>query len=131
MLVGKGEAVIVDTVVADRERRLPRQHLPALQPMKPGSCGPGVLGIYPVIYDEDGAEVPAGSGKAGNICIRNPWPGIFQTIWGQPDRFVQIYYQKYCATRRAPTGTTGRTSPATARCRPPTATSASWAASTT
>jgi acyl-coenzyme A synthetase/AMP-(fatty) acid ligase len=30
--------------------------------MKPGSCGPGVLGVYPVIYDEDGTEVPAGSG---------------------------------------------------------------------
>ncbi len=36
--------------------------------------------IYPVIYDENGDKVPAGSGKAGNICIRNPWPGIFQTI---------------------------------------------------
>jgi acetyl-CoA synthetase len=64
--------------------------------MKPGSCGPGVLGIYPVIYDEDGDEVEAGSGTAGNICIRNPWPGIFQTIWGQPERFVEIYYEKYC-----------------------------------
>ena len=63
--------------------------------MKPGSCGPGVLGVYPVIYDEDGNEVPAGSGKAGNICIRNPWPGIFQTIWGQPERFVDTYYRKY------------------------------------
>jgi acetyl-CoA synthetase len=63
--------------------------------MKPGSCGPGVLGVYPVIYDEDGNEVPKGSGKAGNICIRNPWPGIFQTIWGQPERFVQTYYAKY------------------------------------
>ncbi len=41
--------------------------------MKPGSCGPGVLGIYPIVYDEDGNEVP--DGKAGNICIRNPWPG--------------------------------------------------------
>ena len=51
-----------------------------------------MLGIYPVIYDEDGDEVEAGSGKAGNICIRNPWPGIFQTIWGQPERFVDIYY---------------------------------------
>src|SRR5438034_3761734 len=39
--------------------------------------------------------VPAGSGKACNICLRNPWPGIFQTIWGQPDRFVQTYYAKY------------------------------------
>jgi acetyl-CoA synthetase len=63
--------------------------------MKPGSCGPGVLGVYPVIYDEDGGEVPAGSGKAGNICIRNPWPGIFQTIWGRPERFVDTYYAKY------------------------------------
>jgi acetyl-CoA synthetase len=63
--------------------------------MKPGSCGPGVLGVYPVIYDEDGHEVPAGSGKAGNICIRNPWPGIFETIWGQPERFVDTYYRKY------------------------------------
>ena len=63
--------------------------------MKPGSCGPGVLGIYPVIYDEDGNEVPQGSGKAGNICIRNPWPGIFQTIWGDPDRFLSTYFRKY------------------------------------
>ena len=63
--------------------------------MKPGSCGPGVLGIYPVIYDEDGNEVPQGSGKAGNICIRNPWPGIFQTIWGDPERFLSTYFRKY------------------------------------
>src|SRR5207247_9891527 len=40
-------------------------------------------------------QVEAGSGKAGNLCIRNPWPGIFQTIWGQPERFVQTYYAKY------------------------------------
>jgi acetyl-CoA synthetase len=45
-----------------------------------------VPGIYPVILDEDRNEVPAGSGRAGNICIRNPWPGIFQTIWGDPER---------------------------------------------
>ena len=47
-----------------------------------------MLGIYPVIYDENGDEVPAGSGKAGNICIRNPWPGEFQMIWGDPERFL-------------------------------------------
>jgi acetyl-CoA synthetase len=53
------------------------------------------LGIHAVIYDEDGNVVEAGSGKAGNICIRNPWPGIFQTIWGQPERFVDTYFKKY------------------------------------
>jgi acetyl-CoA synthetase len=93
--VGKGDAVIVDTWWQTETGGFLGSTLPALQAMKPGSCGPGVLGIYPVIYDENGEEVPAGSGKAGNICIRNPWPGIFETIWGQPDRFVQTYYAKY------------------------------------
>jgi acetyl-CoA synthetase len=63
--------------------------------MKPGSAGPPVLGIYPVIWDENGQEVKAGSNVAGNICIRNPWPGIMQTIWGDPQRFVNQYYKKY------------------------------------
>jgi acetyl-CoA synthetase len=93
--VGKGQAVIVDTWWQTENGGFLGSTMPALQPMKPGSCGPGVLGVYPVIFDENGEEVTAGSGKAGNICIRNPWPGIFETIWGQPERFVQTYYAKY------------------------------------
>jgi len=93
--VGKGRGRHRGHLVADRDRRLPRSTLPAINPMKPGSCGPAALGIYPVILDEDGNEVPKGSEKAGNICIRNPWPGVFQTIWGQPERFVSTYYAKY------------------------------------
>jgi len=69
--------------------------------MKPGSAGPPVPGIYPVILDEDGNEVPAGSGRAGNICIRNPWPGIFQTIWGDPERYLATYYRKYCKNSKS------------------------------
>jgi len=95
-VVGKGEAVIVDTWWQTENGGFLGSTLPALEPMKPGSCGPGVLGVYPVIYDENKEVVAAGSGKAGNICIRNPWPGIFQTIWGQPERFVDTYYAKYC-----------------------------------
>ena len=91
--VGKGEAAITDTWWQTENGGFLGSTLPGLQPMKPGSCGPGVLGIYPVIYDEDAHEVPAG--QAGNICIRNPWPGIFQTIWGDPDRFLDTYYRKY------------------------------------
>ncbi|HEX4829922.1 MAG TPA: acetate--CoA ligase [Trebonia sp.] len=93
--VGKGEAVIVDTWWQTETGGFLGSTLPGIHPMKPGSCGPAALGIYPVILDEDGNEVPAGSGNAGNICIRNPWPGVFQTIWGQPERFVSTYYAKY------------------------------------
>ncbi len=100
-VVGKGEAVIVDTWWQTENGGFLGSTLPALQPMKPGSCGPGVLGIYPVIYDEIGNLVEAGSGRAGNICIRNPWPGIFLTIWGQPERFVQVYYEKYNRNKKS------------------------------
>ncbi len=95
-VVGKREAVIVDTWWQTENGGFLCSTKPALDPMKPGSAGPGVPGIYPVIYDEDGKEIPAGSNKAGNICIRNPWPGIMQTIWGDRDRFVREYYAKYC-----------------------------------
>jgi acetyl-CoA synthetase len=93
--IGKGEAVIVDTWWQTETGGFLGSTLPGIHAMKPGSCGPAALGIFPVILDEDGNEVPKGSGKAGNICIRNPWPGVFQTIWGQPDRFVSTYFAKY------------------------------------
>ena len=94
--VGKGEAIIVDTWWQTETGGFLCSTLPAIKPMKPGSAGPGMPGIHPIIYDEDGNELPEGCGKAGNICIQNPWPGAFQTIWGDRDRFVRQYYERYC-----------------------------------
>jgi len=93
--VGKREAVIVDTWWQTETGGFIGTGLPALNPMKPGSCGPAALGVYLQILDENGDPIPKGSGKAGNITALNPWPGIFQTIWGQPDRFVSTYFAKY------------------------------------
>jgi len=94
-VVGRGEAVIVDTWWQTETGGFIGTGLPGLHAMKPGSCGPAALGVYLQILDENGEPLPPGSGKAGNITARNPWPGIFQTIWGQPDRFVSTYYAKY------------------------------------
>ncbi len=94
-VVGKGEAAITDTWWMTETGGFMGATLPALQPMKPGSCGPAALGIYSVILDENGDVVPKGSGKAGNICIRNPWPGRMLTVWGQDQRFIDTYYARY------------------------------------
>lgn len=94
-VVGKREAVIVDTWWQTETGGFLCTTKPALDAMKPGSAGPACLGIYPIIWDEQGREVKPGTGMAGNICIRNPWPGIMQTIWGDPQRFVSNYYKKY------------------------------------
>ena len=95
-VVGKGEAAIVDTWWQTETGGFLCSTLPALAPMKPGSAGKGVPGIHPMIYDDEGNVSPSGAGKAGNICIQNPWPGGFQTIWGDRDRFVETYYARYC-----------------------------------
>jgi acetyl-CoA synthetase len=95
-VVGKGEAAIVDTWWQTETGGFLCSTMPALQKMKPGSAGPGMPGIHSIIYDEEGDEVPPGSGVAGNICIQNPWPGQFQTIWGDRERYVSTYYAKYC-----------------------------------
>jgi acetyl-CoA synthetase len=95
-VVGQGKAAIVDTWWQTETGGFLCSTLPAIKPMKPGSAGPGMPGIHPIVYDDEGNEVPAGSGKAGNICIQNPWPGMFQTIWGNRDRFVETYFARYC-----------------------------------
>ncbi|MCX5855262.1 MAG: acetate--CoA ligase [Deltaproteobacteria bacterium] len=94
--VGKGEAAICDTWWQTENGGFLCSTMPAIKAMKPGSAGPGVPGIHPIVYDNDGNVVPDGSGKAGNICIQNPWPGSFQTIWRDRDRYVSQYYEKYC-----------------------------------
>lgn len=94
-VVGKREAAVVDTWWQTETGGHVVSTIPALKAMKPGSAGPGLPGIHPVILDDEGNEVAAGSGEGGNICIRNPWPGIMQTIWRDPERFVRTYYGKY------------------------------------
>src|SRR3989440_9810742 len=106
--VGKREAVIPDTWWMTETGGFLGTTMPAIHPMKPGSCGPAAPGIHPVIYDETGAEVPKGSGKAGNMCIRNPWPGIMQTIWGARDPYAKPNFPK---TNKNPKSTNGRACP--------------------
>ncbi len=100
-VVGKGKAVIVDTWWQTETGGFLCSTMPAIHPMKLGSTGPAVPGIYPVIYDELGNEIEPGAGKAGNICIRNPWPGAFQTIWGDRERYVAQYYERYCKDKNS------------------------------
>ena len=130
-VVGKREAAIVDTWWQTETGGFIGTTLPALQPMKPGSCGPGALGIFPIILDEDGNEVEPGSGRAGSICISNPGRGSCRRYGATPTDSWPPTSRSSARTRTARTGRTGPTSPATAPCRQPTATSASSADWTT
>jgi acetyl-CoA synthetase len=93
--VGKGKAAVTDTWWQTETGGVVCTTKPALDKMKPGSAGPGAPGIHCVIFDENGNEIPPGSNRAGNICVRNPWPGLMQTIWGDPEKFKRQYFTKY------------------------------------
>lgn len=99
-VVGKREAVIVDTWWQTENGGFLCTTVPGIHPMKPGSAGPGSPGIYPIIYDDSGKEILPGSGIAGNICIRNPWPGRMLTIWGDDKRFLDVFYSHYIDRKR-------------------------------
>ena len=67
--------------------------LPGITSLKPGSATRPFPGIEADIYDEQGRTVPAGRG--GYLVITRPWPGMFRTIYKDPERYVQTYFARY------------------------------------
>jgi acetyl-CoA synthetase len=100
-VVGRGEAAIVDTYWQTETGGFLCSTVPGIQPMKAGSAGPGVPGIHPIVFDESGDVLAPGCGKAGNICIQNPWPGMMMTVWGDRERFVESYFGMYNKDRKS------------------------------
>src|SRR5699024_1839322 len=46
----------------------------------------------------NGDEVEAGSGNAGNLVIERPWPGMLQTVYGNDERFIAEYWERFSDT---------------------------------
>ena len=64
--------------------------LPGATPLVPGSCTLPLPGIAAAVVDEQGNDVPHGTG--GLLVIKKPWPSMIRNIWGDPDRFKKSYY---------------------------------------
>jgi acetyl-CoA synthetase len=65
----------------------------ALTPLKPGTNGPPLPGIDPEVVDENGKPVPPET--RGYLVIKKPWPGLSMTLFGEPERFKQVYFSKF------------------------------------
>ena len=66
--------------------------LPSVR-LKPGSATRPFPGIEVDIVDEDGA--PVGANEDGNLVIKSPWPSMIRTVYGDDDRFISQYWEKY------------------------------------
>ena len=93
--IGNEDAVIVDTWWQTETGGHLITNLPALQDMKPGSAGNPCPGIQPAIYNDNGTPIEPSSGRAGNLVIERPWPGMLQTVYGDDDRFIDEYWRRF------------------------------------
>ena len=89
-VVGQGRCPIVDTWWQTETGAPMITPLPGVVATKPGSCTLPLPGIDAAIIDADGAEVPQGQG--GYLVVRQPWPSMLRTIWGDDERFVSTYF---------------------------------------
>ena len=92
-VVGEGRCPIVDTWWQTETGGILITPLPGATDLKPGSATRPFFGVQPLIVDGDGKEL-SGSCR-GNLCIRDSWPGMMRSLYGDHDRFVKTYFSTY------------------------------------
>ncbi len=91
--VGKERCPIVDTWWQTETGGILITPLPGAHTLKPGSASRPFFGVVPVILRDDGTECDVNEG--GKLCIKQPWPSMMRTTWGDHDRFIDTYFTMY------------------------------------
>jgi len=91
--IGHGNCPIVDTWWQTETGAIMISPLPGLTSTRPGSATHALPGIDAAILNENGDEVPNGQG--GLLAIRKPWPAMLAGLWGDPERYQQVYWSKW------------------------------------
>ena len=64
-----------------------------ITPLKPGSATKPFFGNEIAVVDDDGNEVAVG--EEGKLVLKAPWPGMARTIYGDDERFREVYWKDY------------------------------------
>ena len=91
-VIGKEKCPIMDTWWQTETGGFMITPVPSY-PLKPGSATKPFPGIDADIVDEEGD--PVKPNEDGYLVIKKPWPGMARTIWGDPDRYVKQYWERY------------------------------------
>ncbi|MEM9187336.1 MAG: acetate--CoA ligase, partial [Planctomycetota bacterium] len=91
-LIGGERCPIVDTWWQTETGGVMMSPLPGAIATKPGSCTKPLPGVVPKIIGEDGSE--CGPDQGGMLTIAHPWPGMLRGIWGDEERYQEVYWSK-------------------------------------
>jgi acetyl-CoA synthetase len=93
--IGKLKCPIVDTWWQTETGGIMLSPLPGLEkiPLKPGSATRSIPGVDIAVVDDDGNEV--NPNIKGYLVIRKPWPGMLLTLWGDDEKYRNVYWSKF------------------------------------
>jgi acetyl-CoA synthetase len=90
--IGRRNCPIVDTWWQTETGGIMITPLPAVVTTKPGSATIPYPGIVPELVDSKGNRLEAGGGF---LTIAQPWPGMLRTIFGDDERYREVYWSRF------------------------------------
>jgi acetyl-CoA synthetase len=91
-VIGGGRCPVVDTWWQTETGHIMISPLPGITDAKPGSATIPLPGIEAAVFDDDGKEIDEGQGF---LVLTHPWPGMLRTLYGDDDRFVETYFERF------------------------------------
>nr|WP_281170987.1 acetate--CoA ligase [Glycomyces tenuis] len=91
--IGGNRCPVVDTWWQTETGAIMVSPLPGVTAAKPGSAQRPLPGVTVDVVDDEGKSVPNGGG--GFLTIRDPWPSMLRTIWGDDERYFETYWSRY------------------------------------
>ena len=99
-VIGNQLTPVVDTWWQTETGAIMISALPGLTETKPGAAQVPIPGISIDVIGEDGEHV--GHGNGGLLVVTEPWPSMLRGIWGDPERFVETYWEKFADAPNGP-----------------------------
>ncbi|GBL11797.1 acetate--CoA ligase [Microcystis aeruginosa] len=91
-VIGKEKCPIVDTWWQTETGGIMITPLPGAIATKPGSATLPFPGIIAAVVDLEGNPTQANEG--GYLVVKHPWPGMMRTVYKNPDRFRNTYWEQ-------------------------------------
>ncbi len=92
-VIGKERCPIVDTWWQTETGAIMITTLPGAMPTKPGSAGMPLFGVKAAVVSEDGK--PVGDLHSGLLVLQSPWPSMLRTLYGDDERYNEVYWSKF------------------------------------
>jgi acetyl-CoA synthetase len=90
--IGHKRCPIVDTWWQTETGMIMIAPLPGAIPTKPGSATLPLPGVVVEVVDKQGQ--PVGANQGGFLVVKQPWPAMLRTIYGDDERYRQQYWSQ-------------------------------------